>query len=180
MDHPASLDSVQPWRVAAIVAAAIATLELLILVALGVSFGSKFIAGTAKEVVTAPIRMQDPSRSSEETAAPAGETAKKSGKHAAAAELSRRETSVIVLNGNGITGAAATAAEQVRRHHYLIAGTGNAPRADFSRSLVMYRPGYKEEARRLAKDLHLRRVVPLDGMRARDLQGAHLAYIIGG
>jgi hypothetical protein len=180
VDHPASLDSVQPWRVAAIVAAAIATLELLILVALGVAFGSKFLTGTAKEVVTAPIRMQAPSSSSDETAAPAGETAKKSGKAAAASTLARRETSVIVLNGNGITGAAATGAEQVRKHHYLIAGTGNAPRSDFGRSLVMYRPGYEAEARRLAKDLHLRRIVPLDGMRARELQGAHLAYIIGG
>ena len=63
--------------------------------------------------------------------------------------------------------------------HYLIAGTANAPRTDFARSLVMYRPGYKGEAMRLAKDVRVRRVVPLDGMRAAALQGAHIALILG-
>jgi hypothetical protein len=44
----------------------------------------------------------------------------------------------------------------------------------------MYRSGYKGEAIRLGHDLHVRRVMPLDGMRAGDLQGAHIALIIGG
>jgi hypothetical protein len=182
VEHPAPIPSAQPWRVAALVAAAVATVELLILVVLGVAFGSKFLAGTAKDVVTAPMRMQAPPASSQETAPAAqGDAAKTSAKTGTRRPaLARTETSVIVLNGNGISGAAATGAEKVRPFHYLIAGTDNAPRTNFSRSLVMYRPGYKAEARRLAKDIGLRRVVPLDGMRARDLQGAHIAYIIGG
>ena len=43
----------------------------------------------------------------------------------------------------------------------------------------MYRPGFEQEADRLANDVHVRRVVPLDGMRPGELQGAHLALIIG-
>ena len=95
------------------------------------------------------------------------------------AKLARNETSIIVLNGNGIPGAADGAAGVVQSLHYLIAGTANAPRTDFARSLVMYRPGYKGEAMRLAKDVRVRRVVPLDGMRAAALQGAHIALILG-
>ena len=87
---------------------------------------------------------------------------------------------MIVLNGNGISGAAATAADGIRARDYLIAGTGNAPRTDFSRSVVMYRPAFEGEARRLARDIGVRRVSPLDGIRRRDLQGAHIALIIGG
>ena len=63
---------------------------------------------------------------------------------------------------------------------YLIAGTGNAPRTDFRRSLVMYRPGFEGEARRLARTSACGASSPLDGMRARELQGAHVALIIGG
>jgi hypothetical protein len=44
----------------------------------------------------------------------------------------------------------------------------------------MYRPGFRGEAKRLASDLGIRRVSPLDGLRARDLQGAHLAFVVGG
>jgi hypothetical protein len=45
---------------------------------------------------------------------------------------------------------------------------------------VMFRPGFKTEAQRLARDLGLKRVGPLDGVRARDLQGAHVALVVGG
>jgi hypothetical protein len=68
----------------------------------------------------------------------------------------------------------------LRHFHYIVAATGNAPRSNFGRSVVMYRSGYKGEAIRLAHDLRVRRVVPLDGMKPGDLQGAHIALIIGG
>src|SRR5687768_5744352 len=64
---------------------------------------------------------------------------------AGAPKLTRGETSVIVLNGNGRAGAAATAAERVRGIGYTIGTVGNAPRADFTRTLVMYRPGHEAE-----------------------------------
>ncbi len=68
----------------------------------------------------------------------------------------------------------------MRKKDYLLAGTGNAASTDYPRSIVMYRPGFEAEARRLAKDVGIRRVVPLDGMRRGELQGAHVALIIGG
>lgn len=113
-----------------------------------------------------------------EASTPAADPVKKQ-TPAPVAKLARNETSVIVLNGNGIQGAADEAAGVVQSLHYLIAGTANAPRTDFPRSFVMYRPGYKGEALRLAKDVRLKRVVPLDGMRAAELQGAHVALILG-
>ena len=50
----------------------------------------------------------------------------------------------MVLNGNGITGAADVASVDVRNRRYVITGTGNAPRSDFPRSIVMYRLGSKK------------------------------------
>ena len=86
---------------------------------------------------------------------------------------------MIVLNGNGVSGAALEAADKVQRHDYLVSATGNASHTDYPRSLVMFRPGFEQEAQRLAKDVDVRRVVPLDGMRPGELNGAHVALIIG-
>ena len=77
------------------------------------------------------------------------------------------------------SGAASDGAARVRRHGYTIGIVGNAPRSDFTRTLVMFRPGYRPEAVRLARDLKLKIVGPLDGLRASDLLGAHLALIVG-
>ena len=102
-------------------------------------------------------------------------------KPAAAAKpaLPRRRTVVRVLNGNGRTGAAAAAASRVRGKGYRIGFVGNAPRTDFAQSLVMYKPGFAGEARRFARDLHLKHAIPLDGMRPRELGRAHVVFILG-
>lgn len=182
MDHSVELPPAQPWRSAAIVATAIAIVELFVLVMVGVAFGAKFLADkkdTATAAAVHAIRKEVTA-----TVGGAPKTSPAPGKEKAAAKgepkLSRRQTSVIVLNGNGIPGAAATTADQVRGLHYVITATGNAPRTDFNRSMVMFRPGFKAEALRLAKDMDFRRVAPLDGISRVDLQGAHLALIIGG
>ena len=46
------------------------------------------------------------------------------------------------------------------------------------RSVVMYRPGYRGEALRLARDLRIKIVGPLDGLRIGDLMGAHVAVVV--
>ena len=94
-------------------------------------------------------------------------------------KLSRAETSVIVLNGNGRAGAAAASAAAVRRFGYTIGTVGNAPRTDFTRTIVMFRKGYRPEAVRLAKDLNVKIVGPLDGLRPKDMLGAHVALVVG-
>jgi hypothetical protein len=168
---------VTPWRTAAIVAAAVAAVELFALLLVGVVFGAKLITDKAETIVAHTQAART------EAAAPRAATdepaAKKGKKTAPVAELPRSRTSVIVLNGNGIPAAAAVASDRVRKFHYPIAGTGNAPRSDFQRSVVMFRPGYEGEAIRLAKDLKVKRVTPLDGMTKRDLRGAHIAFIVG-
>jgi hypothetical protein len=68
----------------------------------------------------------------------------------------------------------------VRARGYLIGEVGNAPRGGYGRSVVMYRAGRRREALRLARDLRIRLVTPLDGLRPRDLLGAQLAVVVGG
>jgi hypothetical protein len=171
VDHPTSIARPEQWRQTALVAAGIAALELL---ALGLLVMFLIVrplladdgAPAAKAKTAAPAAKQQPAATGGK-AAPAGP------------KLARRETSVIVLNGNGIGGMASERADLVRTKGYLVAGTANAPRQDFAQSIVMYRPGFEAEARRLAKDFHVKRVLPLDGMKPRDLQGAHVALIVG-
>lgn len=178
MEHSTPLPSAQPWRAAALVAAAIAAVELFILVLIGVAFSAQFFAGEVKKAAAVLPAAAAEQPAVQPAAAPSdGEKAKKP---EAKPLLPRSKTSVIVLNGNGIAGAAGVVAERIRPHGYVIAGSANAPRSDFARSVVMYRPGFEREAKRLAADLEILRVVPLDGMRARDLQGAHIAFIVGG
>jgi hypothetical protein len=93
--------------------------------------------------------------------------------------LARSQTSVIVLNANGRAGAASSAAARLSARGYLIASTGNAPERS-PHTFVMFRRGYAAEGKRLARDLRLRFVTPLDGMRTSQLMGAHLVLIIGG
>ena len=56
---------------------------------------------------------------------------------------------------------------------------GNAPRSDYRRTLVLFRPGREAEARRLAADLKVSIVAPLDGMTTKQLLGAHVALVLG-
>jgi hypothetical protein len=92
--------------------------------------------------------------------------------------LTRGQTRVLVLNGNGITGAAAAEASRVRVRGYRISGTGNAV-PTYGKSVVLYRPGHRPEARRLARDEGIQLTGPLDGITPRQLHGAHLVIVLG-
>ena len=95
-----------------------------------------------------------------------------------AAKRPRSKTVVLVLNGNGRAGAAASAASRVHSRGYKIGQVTNAPEL-VPRSIVMYKPGFAGEGRRLGRDLHVTLVTPLDGMRARDLGHAQVVFILG-
>ena len=86
---------------------------------------------------------------------------------------------MLVLNGNGQAGAASAAADRVRGRGYIVGSVGNSARPNGGRSVVMYRAGYDVEARRLARDLRVRIVSPLDGMSPRQLMGSHLVLLLG-
>jgi LytR cell envelope-related transcriptional attenuator len=170
VDHPlAPPDLVRPWRTAAYVAVAIAALELLLLLLIGggklATWASDRMELAAQERVLAP--QQHVRRSSARGSTPAP-----------AAKRPRGKTVVRVLNGNGRTGAAAAAATRVQARGYRIGDVTNAPRL-VPRSIVMYRPGFAGEGRRLGRDLGVKLVTPLDGLRAKDLGRAHLVFILG-
>jgi hypothetical protein len=93
--------------------------------------------------------------------------------------LARSDTSVLVLNANGVAGAAASAANALRRRGYLVSGVGNADVQGTTRTMVMYRGKFRPEARRLAHDVHARLVTPLDGMAPSELLGGQLALVLG-
>lgn len=172
VEFPLTLPSSPDWRRAALAAAVVAAVELVVLVVLAVSaFGLPFAEEKRREALAssgAQARQKDSSASADA-----------SRKGVPAAGRTRSETSVVVLNGNGITGAADLAAAPVRKQRYILTATGNAPRSDVRRTLVMYRPGFEGEAHRLAKDVGAKRVAPLDGLRGSDLMGAQLALIVG-
>jgi hypothetical protein len=152
------------WRNATIVVTAIAALEFVALAGAAVALLGNPLANHLKAEAAA-------------AAAPRVRTSprpKPSQSH-----LSRNQTSVIVLNGSGRSGAAAGEAELVRTHGYIVGSVGNASSSDYTHTLVMYRPGYGAEGARLAHDLHIRVVSPLDGLRPSQLAGAHLVVILG-
>ena len=173
MDHPLPAPDalVRPWRTAAYAAGAIAAVELVLLLVIG---GGKVAAMVSDRVqVAAHDRvLAGPAQS---TPAPATHKAKKT---EAPAHRPRSKTIVMVLNGNGRTGAAASAASRVQSRGYRIGTVGNAAKQAPS-TIVMYRPGFAGEGRRLAKDLGIRLVGPLDGMRARSLGRAQVVLILG-
>jgi hypothetical protein len=172
VDHPLPhVDQlIRPWRTATLVAAAIAAVELLLLVIVGGALLARPDGGqTHKRPAQAKTAKQD-------VAKPAPTPAKQV---AAKPALARGKISVLVLNGNGVQGAAAAEAAEVERRGYRIRAVTNAPRMDFVRSVVMYRTGFAPEAQRLAKDLGIRMVGPLDGIRPGQLQGAHTVVVVG-
>ena len=181
MDHPlpapapvsaSATDAlIRPWRTAAYVAVAIAAFELVILLAIGggklVGFVADGIEGAAREQALAPEK---------QVLVPP--VVRKPASATAVAKRPRSKTVVMVLNGNGRTGAAAAAASSVRSRGYKIGTVTNAPR-QVPRSIVMYKPGFAGEARRLGRDIGVGLVTPLDGMRAGALGGAHVVFILG-
>ena len=83
--------------------------------------------------------------------------------HAADAATTALEPSVLVLNGNGVEGAAGTTATALLTHGYRHAIPADAPNLAYARSLVLFRPGWQREAERLGKDARIATVAPLDG-----------------
>jgi hypothetical protein len=158
---------IRSWRTATLIASAIAAIELVVILILGVALLGKPLSDRLRDTAknrSLGITTSKPTRPRIGSSAP---------------QLSRAETTVLVLNGNGVTGAAHEAAARIESRGYSIGHVGNAQRSDFTRSVVMYRPGYRGEAERLGEDLGVKRVGPLDGVRAAALQGAHVAFVVG-
>jgi hypothetical protein len=172
VDHPLTSPEalVRPWRTATFIASAVAAVELVVLCIAGFALLAKPIAHRVqaqaeKRVFALPAAKK---------AAPVPPKPKEH-----APRLSRAKTSVLILNGNGRTGAASAAATLLHERGYRLGATGNAKRTDYATSVVMYRPGARPEGLRLARDLRIKVVGPLDGMRTSDLHGATAVLILG-
>jgi hypothetical protein len=91
----------------------------------------------------------------------------------------RSRISVLVLNGNGVSGAAGTEATRILAHGYRHAIPTDAPNLDYVRSVVLFRPGWQSEAERLAHDTRIATVTPLDGRIAPPYGHVPLVVILG-
>jgi hypothetical protein len=178
VDHPLPAPDalVRPWRTATVIACAVAAVELLLLIVLGGALVAKEAAAPA----TRPKARAAKQAAAAPKPARVARPAKPRAVPAPVAELKRSRVRVLVLNGNGRQGAAAVAADRLRGRGYRIGAVTNASRMDYPRSLVMYRRGFDGEGVRLARDLGIPVVGPLDGMRPAQLGGAHVVVIVGG
>lgn len=165
---------IRPWRTATLLTALIAIAEFVALIVLGGML-------LAKPLSHAVLRQAEAS-----ALAPAKPAKVVTGtpavpKHLAVVKpkLSRARTGVLVLNGNGRTGAASAEAVTLHQLGYPVLATGNAPRNDYATTVAMYRPGMRAEGIRLGRDLHLKVVGPLDGLHPAALHGAKVALILG-
>ncbi|MEI8104332.1 MAG: LytR C-terminal domain-containing protein [Actinomycetes bacterium] len=163
-------DLIRPWRRATLVASLIAALELVLLLGAGAMILAKPLSHTIQrraEVAALAPTPQAKAAVRQLATPPVGTAAPRS------------HTRVMVLNGNGHSGAASSAASQLQGLGYVVSGTGNAKHQNYATSVVMYRPGYRAAGERLARELHVKVVGPLDGLRPGMLQGGQLAIILG-
>jgi hypothetical protein len=161
MEH--AHEVIRPWRRATITMSAVAAVEFVAVAGLAVALLGNPLAGHLRASAAA-------------AAAPRKRAAVLP--PATKATIARSQISVMVLNGNGTAGAAHIAAAKVGAHGYLVGNVGNATQPS-PRTLIMYRPGYAAEGVRLGRDLHVRIVRPLDGLRPSQLLGSHLVLILG-
>ena len=172
MDAPLPVDAlIRPWRTATLVASLVAAVELIVLIAFALLLLAKPLSHAvrrhAQAAALAPAKKH---------VAPAVHVKRHP---VAKARHPRSALGVFVFNGNGRSGAASAAAARLAHFGYPIRGKGNAARQDYATSVVMYVRGYEGEGARLARDLHVHVVGPLDGMRPAALHGGKLAVVLG-
>jgi LytR cell envelope-related transcriptional attenuator len=169
VQHAESIPASFPWRTATLVVGVIATLELFALVGIGA-------------VHLAPKKHATSSVTASAAAAPRPAHVVKKHKPPRVPThplRARAAVNVLVLNGNGVQGAAASEASRLRIAGYRVGGARNAARHNYVRSMVLYVPGWVREARRLARDTGFRIVAPVDGLHPSTLKGSKLVVILG-
>jgi len=169
VDHAQQLPREFPWRTAAVVVGVVAALELVALIGVGATR------------LAAPVRAHAVAAATHRSTAAARPVMHR---HVAAIPSHplrpRAKVSVLVLNGNGVSGAAGTEATSLQTLGYGASRSANAPRHDYARSMVLFVPGYLKEARRLGRDAHVGIVSVIDGMPKAQLRGSQLVVVLGG
>ena len=163
MQHAEQLSTSFPWRTATLVVGAVAAAELVALIGIGaVHLAPK--PSHASAVAAKP----KPAVHVHKVAPPPSHPLRP-----------RSSVRVLVLNGNGVQGAASSEATRLQVDGYRIGGAQNAQRHDYAQSMVMYVPGWVKEARRLAHESGVRLVAPIDGLKPAQLRGSKIVVILG-
>jgi LytR cell envelope-related transcriptional attenuator len=158
VEHVHPLDRPFPWRAAALAAAAVALFELTALLGLA---GARLFHVHHPAVRPRPV--PGSSRVSKEHVQPI---------------RPRSRISVLVLNGNGVSGAARTEASQLLKRGYRHAVPSDAP-STYAQSVVLFRPGWQREAQRLARDAGIGTATPLDVRLPGSERGYQVVLILG-
>jgi hypothetical protein len=173
VEHAEHLPRAFPWRTATVVVGAVAAIELVALIGIGATQIASSLRAHAHTHATASAQaapaVQPVRRHVVKVAAPPSHPLR-----------ARARLSVLVLNGNGVNGAAGREAVTLQTLGYGASRSQDAPRHDYARSMVLFRPGFAEEARRLARDAGVRLVAPVDGMTKAQLRGSPLVVVLGG
>jgi hypothetical protein len=152
VEHAHPLRRAFPWRLATLVASAVALAILAGLVLTHKSGQAQPAAATRHHRATTPFAV--PLRP-------------------------RSRISVLVLNGNGISGVAGTVATRLLARGYRHAIPADAQNMSYARSLVLFKPGWQQEAERLGREARIPTVAPLDGRVAPEYASVPLVVILG-
>jgi hypothetical protein len=171
-----------PWRTATLVASAVAATELVGLIVLGAFVLAHPFRHHAKTTAT----------TANASAAVVHHAAAPVRRHVVPVPAKdrfgpilphplrpRAHVRVLVLNANGVQGAAHSEAARLQGLGYVIGGAANAPSHHYARSMVMFFPGYLKEARRLAHETGIKLVAPVDGLRPTTLNASRLVVLLG-
>lgn len=85
---------------------------------------------------------------------------------------------VAVLNGTDVEGLAGRFGDQIDERGYSLGAITNSPNT-FEQSVVMFRPGFKPEAQRVARELNIREVRAMGNAIAEASASAKVAVIVG-
>jgi hypothetical protein len=167
-----------PWRTATLVASAIAAVELIGLIAVGgfvVAHPFRHHANAAAAPAVTVVHHAAPVVHRVVAPIPKKDRV---GPIASQPLRPRAQVRVLVLNANGIQGAAHAEAARLQGLGYAIGGAANAPSHHYARSMVMFVPGYLKEARRLARETGIRLVAPVDGLSHSALSASRLVVLL--
>jgi hypothetical protein len=88
------------------------------------------------------------------------------------------EVDVAVLNGTSVPGLAAKVGDDVRVNGFRL-GTVTNSRDQFDQTVVMYRPGQQRAARKVAHDLGVKPLQPIDRQTEQTVEDADVVVIAG-
>jgi LytR cell envelope-related transcriptional attenuator len=96
----------------------------------------------------------------------------------AAARIKPSEIEVSVLNGTAVPGLAATFGDEVEAKGFELGAVTNSS-SSFAESVVMFKAGHKPEGRKVAKQLKITKLQPMNGEIESASAGAAVAVIVG-